>query len=178
MADIIKTDRLLLRPWSAADTAAAMAIYATDDVAHWLSPVMARVPSESVMRSVLRGWIAEDEAAIDPLGHWAVEHQEDGQLVGGIAVRRLDPVDEDLELAWQLAPTAWGNGYATEAGAALARWALKHDGVDELFSVVRPNNVRGVATAKRIGMEWVGETEKYHGLRLQVYRIQTAELLA
>jgi hypothetical protein len=32
------------------------------------------------------------------------------------------------------------------------------------------------ATARRIGMEWVDETEKYYGLRLQVFRIRPADL--
>jgi RimJ/RimL family protein N-acetyltransferase len=49
-------------------------------------------------------------------------------------------------------------------------------GAEELFSVVRPRNVRGIATARRIGMEWVGETDKYYDLRLQVYRLRKADL--
>jgi hypothetical protein len=29
---------------------------------------------------------------------------------------------------------------------------------------------------RRLGMEWVGETDKYHSLRLQVYRLRPADL--
>jgi RimJ/RimL family protein N-acetyltransferase len=82
----------------------------------------------------------------------------------------------DLEIGWQLAPDSWGQGYATEAGHALAHWALETPGVDEVFAVVRTANTRGAATAGRIGMEWVGETEKYYDLRLQVYRLRAADL--
>ena len=42
--------------------------------------------------------------------------------------------------------------------------------------VVRTQNGRGAATAQRVGMEWVGETEKYYDLRLQVYRLRKGEL--
>jgi hypothetical protein len=42
--------------------------------------------------------------------------------------------------------------------------------------VVRPANRRAEATVRRIGMEWVGETEKYFGLRLQVYRLRPPDL--
>jgi hypothetical protein len=45
-----------------------------------------------------------------------------------------------------------------------------------VFAVVRPGNKRGVATARRVGMEWVGETDKYYGLTLQVYRLIAADL--
>jgi RimJ/RimL family protein N-acetyltransferase len=71
---------------------------------------------------------------------------------------------------------SWGNGYATEAGHALAHWAFGYPGIDEVFAVVRPANTRGAATAKRIGMEWVGETDKHYDLQLQVYRVRAADL--
>ena len=71
-------------------------------------------------------------------------------------------------------PVAWGQGYATEAGRALAAWAFS-SGVDELLAVVRPANRRAEATVRRLGMEWVGETDKYYDLRLQVYRLRSAD---
>ena len=42
--------------------------------------------------------------------------------------------------------------------------------------MVRPGNTRGVATARGVGMEWVGETDKYYGLTLQIYRLTAADL--
>ena len=49
-------------------------------------------------------------------------------------------------------------------------------GADELFAVARPNNSRAVATAERLGMQWVGETTKYYDLKLQVFRMRPADL--
>jgi hypothetical protein len=42
--------------------------------------------------------------------------------------------------------------------------------------VVRPANTRAAATVRRIGMEWVGETEKYHNLHLQEFRLRPGDL--
>ena len=50
------------------------------------------------------------------------------------------------------------------------------NGVSEVFAVVRLGNTRGVATARRVGMEWVGETDKYYGLTLQIYRLTAPDL--
>ncbi len=50
--------------------------------------------------------------------------------------------------------------------------------VDELFAVARPVNRRAITTAERLGLQWVGETAKYYGLNLQVYRIRQGELPA
>jgi hypothetical protein len=41
---------------------------------------------------------------------------------------------------------------------------------------VRPANTRAAAMVRRIGMEWVGETEKYHRLRLQEFRLRPGDL--
>ena len=37
---------------------------------------------------------------------------------------------------------------------------------------------RAEAAARRVGMTWVGETEKYYGLRLNVFRVRPADLAA
>ena len=87
----------------------------------------------------------------------------------------MPPQGEDLEIGWQLLPEMWGNGYATETTHGVAGWAFTQE-TDELFAVVRPGNTRAAAVARRNGMEWVGETEKYFGLTLQVYRLRPDDL--
>ena len=175
MAGEIKTERLTLRPWRVDDAEAALPIYSASNVARWLSPAMDDVPDVDAMRLVLQQWIAEDARLPEPAGRWAIERTEDGRLIGGAVLLPLPPRGEDLEMGWQLHPDAWGQGYAAEAGRAVARWAFEQ-GWDEVLAVARPNNARAQATARRIGMEWVGETEKYYDLRLQVFRIRPADL--
>ena len=170
---VITTPRLRIRPWSPDDAAAALAVYGVDDVARWLSPAMERVRDADAMRDQLARWA--DEELPSPQGRWAVELAESGDLLGGVGVLPLPPEGDDLEVVWQLAPEAWGHGYAAEAGHAVAHHAFA-SGVEELFAVVRTQNGRGAATAQRVGMEWVGETEKYYDLRLQVYRLRKGEL--
>ncbi|MEU8568208.1 GNAT family N-acetyltransferase [Streptomyces pathocidini] len=175
MQPALRTDRLLVRDWAVSDAREALAIYGAEEVAHWLTPDMHRVGDLAAMRHVLQAWEEAQPGLVPPSGRWAIERLEDGQLVGGLVIRMLPPYEEDLEIGWQLRPGAWGHGYATEAGAALTRWAFRQ-GVDELFAVARPNNHKAAATARRIGMEWVGETSKYYEMRLNVYRIRPSDL--
>lgn len=170
---VIRTRRLRLRPWSVDDAEAALRVYGEPDVARWLSPAMDRVPDPTAMRELLDGWSNQQLTA--PEGRWAIELVETGELVGGAAVLPLPPEGEDLEVGLQLAPLAWGRGLAAEAGHAVAHHAFT-SGVEELFAVVREQNGRGAATAQRVGMEWVGETDKYYGLRLQVFRLRKGDL--
>ena len=175
MAERLVTERLVLRSWRLDDADAALGIYGEADVARWLSPAMDRAPDEPAMRLLLQQWVAEDSRMVPPAGRWAIESRGDGRLIGGAILLPLPPGDLDLEMGWQLHPSAWGHGYATEAGRAIARWAFSQ-GIDEVLAVVRPANRRAEATIRRIGMEWVGETEKYFGLRLQVYRLRPPDL--
>ncbi|WP_405067193.1 GNAT family N-acetyltransferase [Kribbella sp. NBC_01510] len=172
MNPTIETERLLLRPWRDTDASDALAIYGDEEVTRWLTPAMAWVPDVQTMHDVLRKWRDQDVA---PVSHWAVERRDTREIVGGAAVLRLAPW-EDLELGWQLARPAWGHGYATEAGDAVARWALHRSGVQEVFALVSPGNDRAVATARRIGMEWIGETDQYHQQKLELYRIRHDDL--
>jgi RimJ/RimL family protein N-acetyltransferase len=168
-------DRLVVRDWSPEDAEAAFEIYGSREVTHWLTPAMERIGDVTSMRLVLEAWQEAQPNLLPPRGRWAVQRREDGLVVGGLGIRLLPPYDEDLELSWQIRPEAWGHGYATEASRALIGWAFTQD-VDELFAVARPNNTRAIATAKRLGMAWVGETTKYYDLRLQVYRIRPADI--
>ncbi|AIR96679.1 GNAT family N-acetyltransferase [Streptomyces glaucescens] len=175
MDTVLTTDRLVVRDWTVADADAALGIYGSPDVAHWLTPAMDRVRDTAAMRCLLQAWEESRPNLVPPRGRWAVQRRDDGTVVGGLGIRLLPPYEDDLEVSWQLAPEAWGRGYAVEAARALIGWAFDHD-TDELFAVARPANRRAVATARRLGMQWVGETAKYYDLRLQVYRIRPADL--
>lgn len=176
MATTLESDRLVMRPWTVDDAEAALAVYGDPEVARWLSPEMDCVPDLDTMRVVLQHWILEDERGTPPTGRWAIELREDKRVVGGVALLYLPPGGEDLEIGFQVASAEWGNGYATEAGHAIAEYALEHHHVEEVFAVVRPANDRAAEAARRMGMEWAGETEKYYQLLLQVYRLRAADL--
>ena len=174
MAQRLLTDRLVLRPWTVDDADAALRAYGASDVARWLVPAMDQVLDAAAMRLVLQQWVAEDARLQPPAGRWAIELRDDGRLIGGATLLPLPP-DDEYEIGWQFDPEAWGHGYATETGHALALWAFEQ-GIEQVIALVRPANSRAMAMVRRLGMEWVGETEKYHDLRLQQFRLRPADL--
>lgn len=174
MVQRLVTERLVLRPWTPDDAEAALAAYGDAEVARWLVPEMDTVADPAAMRLVLQQWVAEDTRLLTPAGRWAVELRADQSLIGGATLLPLAP-DDEFEIGWQLIPAAWGHGYATETGLALARWAFDQ-GIEQVIAVVRPTNKRAEAMVRRMGMEWAGETEKYHNLRLQVFQLRPGDL--
>lgn len=171
----LTTERLTLRPWLVDDAQAALDVYGHAEVTRWLSPDMDRVPDLAAMRLLLQQWSAEAARLPAPAGRWAIQRNTDDRVIGGAILLPLPPGNEDLEIGWQLRPDAWGNGYATETTHALAAWAFGQD-VQEIFAVVRPGNARAAATVRNNGMHWVGETTKYFGVELQVFRLRAADL--
>lgn len=170
---IIESRRLTLRPWQLDDADDALAIFGAHQVTRWLAPGLAPVHDASAMRDRLHSWITPTDPP--PVGHWAVIDRENGQLVGSGQIMPMPPENRDLLIGYEIAPAWWGQGFGTEAGHALAHYAFQN-GQDEIFAVVRTRNERAMATARKIGMEWVGETEKYFGLRLNVYRLRPGDL--
>ncbi|MEV6717568.1 GNAT family N-acetyltransferase [Lentzea sp. NPDC051208] len=172
---VLSTSRLTLRPWRVEDASAALEVYGDARVTRWLSPEMDQVPDAAAMKLLLQQWIAESARLAAPAGRWAVEREDDGQVIGGALLLPLPPGQEDLEVGWQVRPDLWGQGYASETTHALATWAFRHD-VYEVFAVVRPGNTRASSTVTKNGMHWVGETSKYFGLDLEVYRLRVADI--
>ena len=176
VGSIISTTRLRLRPWRPDDAAGALDIYGSPEVSRWLAPAMDQVPDLETMRAVIDRWLTSPSGPPGrPTGRWVIEETESGRVAGSGQILPLPPAGVDLELGYQLAPWAWGRGLAAEAGHALAHYAFRND-EEELFAVVRPNNERGARAARRIGMEWVGETDKYYDLRLQVFRLRKGDM--
>ncbi len=176
---LLTTERLLVRPWEDEDAAAALAIFGDERVSRWLAPATDPVPDEAAMLELLRTWRQEEvDSGADLeqyLGRWALVRRDGDVVVGALVLRTMPPHDEDLEIAWQLAPEHWGRGYASEGARALAQWAFEQS-ASELFAVVRPGNERSAGIARRLAMEWVGETEKYYDLTLRVYRLRPGDL--
>jgi [ribosomal protein S5]-alanine N-acetyltransferase len=175
MAELLRTDRLLVRDWSVADATAALKIYGHDDVTRWL-PELDRIPDVPAMQAALQRWAAEQSEMAPGTGRWALVLRQGSVLVGGISLLPMPVPEADVEISYQLAPEYWGRGYVIEAARALAHWAFAHSLV-ELFALVAPDNVRGATTARRIGMEWVGESDKYHRTHLQVFRLRPDDLV-
>ncbi|MEU9735077.1 GNAT family N-acetyltransferase [Streptomyces sp. NPDC048002] len=144
----LRTDRLLLRRWRASDLAPWAALNADPEVRRYFPELLTRERSDaSAARSEAdlerRGW-----------GWWALEVRDSGEFIGFAG---LDPVDEGMpftgvEAGWRLARSAWGHGYASEAGRAVVSFGLGHLGLTEVLAVTAAANLRSRAVMRRIGM--------------------------
>jgi RimJ/RimL family protein N-acetyltransferase len=118
-------------------------------------------------------------------GLWALEVRATGSFVGftGLSVPAFAAhFTPAVEVGWRLAPSAWGQGYATEAATAALDFAFGQVGLDEVVSFTTPLNGRSVSVMRRLGMTHDAADDfehpripPGHRLRLHVlYRIDAA----
>ena len=88
-------------------------------------------------------------------GQWAVTLSATGEFIGRAGTHRpLRAGWPGLEVGWTLHPDHWGRGYATEAGRAAVDWAFANHEVEELVSVILPDNTASQSVARRLGFAW------------------------
>ena len=111
-----------------------------------------------IEEGMLGGWQA------DGIGAFILETAgTDRQVVGQAGLMIFDRRDwtpstwakagshAQPELGWALTRAYWGHGYATEAAAAIRDWAHERPNIDQLVSLISPDNVRSQHVAERLG---------------------------
>ncbi len=140
----LRTERLLLRPFSLSDIDAVLE-YASDPewATYYLRPYDRGQAEYVVAHAVQTCW---DKGAT-----FAVVY--DGRVVGLVSLR-VDPGDEDkkAELGYDIAREMWGQGLATEAAAAVCDWAFREYGLAKVYTLADARNGRSLRVMEKLGM--------------------------
>jgi RimJ/RimL family protein N-acetyltransferase len=102
------------------------------------------------------------------LGLWALEQRESGEFVGQVGLFPVEGKGPDVEVAYELAPRAWGRGYATEAARALIDYGFSEIGLARIVALILSDNVRSRRVAEKCAMTLEGPGS-FYGLDLLVY---------
>jgi ribosomal-protein-alanine N-acetyltransferase len=163
------TERLTMRPYTADDAEAAFEIYRLWEVSRWLGGKPKPMASVEAMRDTIHRWAERNAALPPPYGLYAVTDRWTHELIGTVLLLLLPPEGEDTEIGWHLHPSNWGHGYATEAARATMSRAFS-SGVEEVYAVVRPGNEPSMDVARRLGMEYLGRTDRYYESEVELFR--------
>lgn len=141
----ILTPRLMLRRYHPSDLPVLAAMNADPVVMQYLGRPLTTLQTEAMMERINRS------LADNGYGMAAVERRTDGAILGMCGFSPEVWYPDDLELGWRLAPAYWGQGYASEAGAAWLAFAFEAHGVDRVISIADVPNARSIAVMKRLG---------------------------
>lgn len=143
----LETERLLLREMTQADYPALAEImqdreamfayehaFSDEETQAWLNRILARYRT-------------------DGFGLWAAVLKTSGEMIGQCGLTRQDVSGREvLEIGYLFQRKHWKQGYAIEAARACKAYAFDTLHANEVYSIVRDNNVASMNVAIRNGM--------------------------
>src|SRR5512144_1171703 len=146
---ILETDRLILRRQVPEDLDSLFALYGDPDVTRYI-PDAPRTRQEA---SEELEWFRNGHPKNPQLGLWATIHKADNRFIGrcGLLPWTIDQRPE-VEVAYLIAKSYWGQGLGTEAAQALVEYGFEHLGLSRLICLIDHDNVASIRVASKIGM--------------------------
>ena len=146
----VTTARLRLSRWDPArHTPALEAINARPEAVRYLNDGVPYTAAETAAQSArfAAHWSQHG------FGLWAATVLSTETTVGFVGLSHplwFPALSHEVEIGWRLHPTAWGNGYATEAGRAAVEAAHAQLELPHLIAVMDPANAPSIAVAERL----------------------------
>jgi len=149
---ILLTPRLRLRPFTMDDVADLARIINDREIAANTLTIPYPYDEEAG-----RAWIATHADGVERHSPvvYAVTRRTDGALIGATGLA-LVPEHRRAELGYWIARAAWGEGYATEAAAALLEYGFEKLGLERIHAAYFPRNPASGRVLEKLGMRHEG----------------------
>ena len=141
----LETERLRLRQFSEDDLDEYARITGDVETMRYVSgSALSRAEAWRSLGYLLGHW------EIRGFGLWAAEEKKSGALVGRIGLYQPEGWP-GLEVGWLVDRSRWGEGFATEGGAAAMGQAFEVLQPERLISVIEPPNTASIRVAEKLG---------------------------
>lgn len=155
MRDVIETNRLTLRRMAAADCGRFVELLSDWDVARMLARV-----AHPYTPDHFRAWqeLAAEKWDAGTDFPMVIATARDG-VIGCVGLHHRDDDADRLELGYWIGKPFWGQGYATEAGAALLAQAEHDLGVQGFVSSHFVENEKSGHVLEKLGFSYTGDVK-------------------
>lgn len=156
---VIKTERLIMRPWKEEDFDSFARLNADPRVMEFFPGVLTQEESDQFAKRICiamkqQGW-----------GLWAVSIPDVADFIGYICLAPVNFVADftpAAEVGWRLAYDFWNKGYATEGAEAAVKYGFETLQLDEIVSFTAIQNTRSQKVMEKIGMKHHPEEDFDH----------------
>ena len=166
MKIILETDRLLLREYVEDDAEAFFRLNSDPEVLRF-------VPDKRLLSVEQARQILIDHAIADyrkhGFGRGACILKSTGEQIGFAGLKYLEEMGE-VDVAYRLIPTHWGQGLATEAALASVRFGFSDLGLKQIIGLVMPENIASARVLEKTGLRYA-ETVSCWGHQFSKYVI-------
>ncbi len=153
----LKTERLLLRPFTLADAPEVRRLAGDRDIAS----TTANIP-HPYEDGVAEAWISTHQENFDQgqALSLAIVRRHDSALIGGIGLGIRREYDR-AEMGYWIGKPYWGNGYATEAARALLAYGFSVLGLNRIFAEHFSRNPASGRVMEKLGMKHEGHLRQH-----------------
>lgn len=143
----LETERLLLREMTQADYPTLAEIMQDREAMFAYEHAFSDEETQAWLNRMLERY------RTDGFGLWAVVLKTSGEMIGQCGLTRQDVSGREvLEIGYLFQRKHWKQGYAIEAARACKAYAFDTLHANEVYSIVRDNNVASMNVAIRNGM--------------------------
>lgn len=162
---ILETDRVRFATWVKEDWEEFRKLTSDPQVVRYLG-TGAAWPEERVKEFVSRQIENWEKHGICL---WKLMTKDNDGLIGICGLQRL-PEGPDVEIAWWLAPSHWGQGLATEAARQALAYGFEVGNYERIVAISQSANRDSLRVMENLGMRF--ESEGVHkGMRVVLYAI-------
>jgi len=160
----LRTDRLILRPYSLDDVPDVVRLIGDTRVAETLL----NVPHPYYEQDAIE-WISarEPEFLSNKSANFAITLGATGEYLGGIGLNFNEKMNY-AELGYWVGLPHWNKGYVTEAARAVVDWGFRERNLNKIFARHVPHNPASGRVMLKIGMQYEG-TLREHARKGEVY---------
>jgi [ribosomal protein S5]-alanine N-acetyltransferase len=145
----VKTERLLLREFRAADEADIHAYACDPEVVR----LMIWGPNTTEMtRIYLDGVLEAQQRWPRPEVALGIELMTEGHVIGSIVLRIKDEKNSTADIGYVLTRSYWGHGYTVEAARAVLDAAFREVGLHRVWATCDPRNHASCRVMEKLGM--------------------------
>lgn len=149
----LETERLILRRYTVDDARQMYDHWASDpEVTEYLT--WQPHASVDVTRQLLEQW--EKSYERPDTYHWGLVLKSTGELIGDIAVMRIDEDIREAELGWCMGKRWWGQGLMPEAGRAMLKYLFEVAGFNRVSAKHDRENPKSGRAMQKLGMTCEG----------------------
>ena len=155
---VLETKRLILRHLEMGDLDALYRLYRDPQIrAHFPEGTLTLEETREELE-----WFLQGQHTPPELGLWATVERDTGAFLGrcGLLPWIIDGQSE-VELAYLIDKSRWGEGLATEAARGIIEHARTELHLKRLICLIMPGNAASAAVATKVGMaferEYTGE---------------------
>ncbi|MGG7569159.1 GNAT family N-acetyltransferase [Streptomyces sirii] len=142
---------LLLRPWATDDAAVLQGAFEDAAIRRWsLRRLTSRAEAQQWIAAADHQWQTERAA------QWAVVPADGGEILGRVALRRMDLFHGLADCAYWVLSHARGSGVAPRSLVTLSNWALKETGFHRLELAHSDRNEASCKVAAKAGFAFEG----------------------